>query len=223
MCHISSSQIMAQVTAIIRLKIKNLRKVWEARNGDLSYKSTGPHWTILLDPWDLRERFLKLRKETELMDFLNEVGSFFGAVPDSRSPEHYWAWQELIRKMIADGPDTLDKEFARSTPMLPPIWRRHADVLFARTEFKHERGSIVLELTINGTLPAIIQSIYIDHLRGVRFRICARPDCQSPFPVRSKHRQKYCCQSCAHLESVRRSRRRKRRAARAGMKKRSRR
>jgi hypothetical protein len=54
-------------------------------------------------------------------------------------------------------------------------------------------------------------SITIDHLRGTKFRMCARPDCGMPFAIESRHKRAYCCQYCAHLESVRRNRQPKQR------------
>ena len=54
---------------------------------------------------------------------------------------------------------------------------------------------------------AILDTITIDLLRKVKFRLCARPDCRAPFAIQSQHQRKYCCQYCAHIESVRRQRR----------------
>jgi len=53
---------------------------------------------------------------------------------------------------------------------------------------------------------AIRMTVTIDLLRRLTFKTCARRDCGLPFPVTSKHRREYCSQYCAHLESVRRSR-----------------
>jgi hypothetical protein len=53
---------------------------------------------------------------------------------------------------------------------------------------------------------AILNTIVIDLLRKVKFHLCARPDCQAPFAIASRHRRDYCSQYCAHLQSVRRQR-----------------
>lgn len=53
---------------------------------------------------------------------------------------------------------------------------------------------------------AIKVTITLDHLRSVRSRICARPDCDNIFTVESKHGKRYCNQYCAHLVSVRKNR-----------------
>ena len=54
---------------------------------------------------------------------------------------------------------------------------------------------------------AILDTIVIDHLRKVQFRLCSRPDCRTPFAIATRHQREYCCQYCAHIESVRRQRR----------------
>jgi hypothetical protein len=54
---------------------------------------------------------------------------------------------------------------------------------------------------------AIIWTITIDLLKKVQFRLCARRDCRTPFAIENQHRREYCCQYCAHIESVRRQRR----------------
>jgi hypothetical protein len=57
-----------------------------------------------------------------------------------------------------------------------------------------------------GCCQAIETTLTIDVLMDVRFGTCARPDCGFSFPIESRHKRKYCCQYCGHLESVRRNR-----------------
>jgi hypothetical protein len=64
-------------------------------------------------------------------------------------------------------------------------------------------------LLASGCQTAIRNTITIDLLKQVRpRRRCARLDCRAPFDVNNRHRRKYCTPACAHLESVRRQRRR---------------
>jgi len=65
---------------------------------------------------------------------------------------------------------------------------------------------------------AISTTITLDLLRRVKFRICARLDCPSPFPVKNRHRRRYCRQYCAHIESVRKQRRAAKREAKQSSK-----
>jgi hypothetical protein len=72
--------------------------------------------------------------------------------------------------------------------------------LCSRTEYPH------YVLRAISCRRAIRDSIVIDHLRKVQFRLCARPDCRAPFAITSRHQRDYCCQYCAHIESVRKGR-----------------
>jgi hypothetical protein len=79
---------------------------------------------------------------------------------------------------------------------------------------RHEYPHYVL--TASGCQRAVLDTITIDFLRKVKFRLCARPDCRTPFPIESRHRREYCCQYCAHIESVRRQRRKAKKEALQG-------
>jgi hypothetical protein len=52
---------------------------------------------------------------------------------------------------------------------------------------------------------AVATSITIDFLRGGKFGICPRVDCQKPFALERKGKV-YCTQYCAHVVSQRRKR-----------------
>jgi hypothetical protein len=56
------------------------------------------------------------------------------------------------------------------------------------------------------TLDAILLSVHLDRIQGARFKICARLDCQKIFKVKTDHQRRYCTMYCAHIESVRRNR-----------------
>jgi hypothetical protein len=53
---------------------------------------------------------------------------------------------------------------------------------------------------------AIRLATTIDFLNKVKFKKCARPDCNNPFEVKSEHGQEFCQQYCAHVVSQRRNR-----------------
>ncbi|MBA3913440.1 MAG: hypothetical protein H0X25_06220 [Acidobacteriales bacterium] len=62
---------------------------------------------------------------------------------------------------------------------------------------------------------ALCITVTSDLLRGVKFGLCARPDCPQPvFARESNHDRVFCSQYCGHLESVRRNRAAKRRMKR---------
>jgi hypothetical protein len=72
--------------------------------------------------------------------------------------------------------------------------------IYSRQEYPHH----VLRAT--SCRRAVLDTIVIDHLRKVQFRLCARPDCRTPFAIETRHQREYCCQYCAHIESVRKQR-----------------
>jgi hypothetical protein len=193
---------MSHTHAIIKLLIQNVGSVWTLSEDRLSCERKAGSTLTLADPWQVRQTFMRLRSQPELLLFLNAVGSFFDG-PDSSVIEHYWNWQEVIRRGIIEGPASMEKECAR---LLPAAFQRQLRTAYAGTRFRLDRGMLALELTVHGTLPGIVKTIEIDHLRGLKFRICERRDCRAPYPVRSKHRRKYCSPQCAHLVSVRKSR-----------------
>ena len=64
-------------------------------------------------------------------------------------------------------------------------------------------------LHATGCQTAVRNTVTIDLLNKVQpSRRCARADCRAPFDVKNRHHRKYCTPACAHLESVRRQRRR---------------
>jgi hypothetical protein len=193
------------------------------------------------DPWPMREEFLRLKRDTKaLLAFLNKWGvwgrtqtsvTFIPAGADS--PEKPPLLHVSIG-VIEDEEDRMKVQVVNSRSLyylLPvSIWEfqtecrtgldRPADkwlskhrlrTLDSRREYPH----YVLRST--SCRRTILDTIAIDHLRKVPFRLCARPDCRTPFAVESRHQREYCCQYCAHLESVRKQRAAKKEGLQEGM------
>jgi len=68
----------------------------------------------------------------------------------------------------------------------------------------------IAALKARDVVTAILATIYVDHLHGTKFGFCRRHDCRKAYKIESKHIRKYCSQYCAHLESLRRMRKRQR-------------
>jgi hypothetical protein len=60
-------------------------------------------------------------------------------------------------------------------------------------------------LTLNDAYHALLASVFFDIARGLRFGVCALPDCGMPFPLGSRTEKTYCTQYHAHLASKRRN------------------
>jgi hypothetical protein len=156
------------------------------------------------DAWTLRDQFLQVnsQKDEEIIEFLNRAGSWHH---DLRSPgtiEDFGDWQRIIRALMLTPParwEALEKRFDPEKLCL--VLEPHQPVEFG---WNGKRlGAYVL---VQGVLDAISLTVHYDHIRGAKFKSCARPDCGLPFTVESRHKRKYCTWYCGHIESVRKNR-----------------
>lgn len=171
----------------------------------------------------LRERFMELRTDEEFLDFLNQYGRF----SPLKAAEDLRGWQ--MRDFT--GCQKLFAELARRSPK---TWKEYIETLVSPHSFIgfgmlnavnlsarhtvtfHWNGIPKIDygakhfavIETRDVVSAILATIEIDHLRGAKFGACARTDCPKFFEITSQHKRKYCTMSCAHLESVRRMRKR---------------
>jgi hypothetical protein len=169
-----------------------------------------------LDAWKTREAFLGLKfskkKPEALLVFLNSVG-VFARMTGSPHPVNISAaeeWQRLIGELLC-------------TPF--QLWRQTAlrypqgkeEELFQSDQFRMNfRVGVdlpVAKLITKTALQAILATIHIDHARAAKYRICEAQGCGKGYEITSAHKRRYCDQDCAHLESVRRLRLKRRLAA----------
>jgi hypothetical protein len=186
----------------------------------------------------MRENFLRLKRDNRaLLRFLNQWG-VWGATETSVTFIPAGADSSVRKKApllkihiggLEDQEDSMAVQIANRKALyfvLPvSIWEfqkecraglnkpaekwlsRHTlRKLHPRREYPHHVLAAV------GCRIAILDTIVIDHLRRVHFRLCARHDCRIPFAIKSRHQREYCCQYCAHIESVRKQRALKREA-----------
>ncbi|MGH9523020.1 MAG: hypothetical protein ACRD3E_10860 [Terriglobales bacterium] len=174
--------------------------------------------TVPMDPWELRTELLQAPVSQEgMLDFSGKVG-----VPNRhhRRIEIWWdptdpyptcvaefaEWQRLIRAMLIQPPKNWgslrgfrSKRLSRALKM---------QQFEAALSFENPGPAATVE--IQWILEAILFSVFADKLRDVKFTRCRRPDCPRQV-FEWRRRKKYCTYNCAHLEQVRRSRRRRRR------------
>jgi hypothetical protein len=164
-----------------------------------------------MDAWAVRDEFLGLKTDAQVMAFLNKTGRFTTfPLNDPWGYAEMRRWQKIVREFLRIHPsDWLDwlgsklPEDEKGHFIVAIIRHRRPKMEFWWTQPK--KGHSVL-FEAKTTLCALLASIQIDHLRNAKFRFCARADCRKPFEVVSKHERKYCNWHCAHLETVRRSR-----------------
>jgi hypothetical protein len=174
---------------------------------------------VYLNAWDVREEFLSLKSEADFLGFLNRVGCFSaGIAPDSGlwDLKDFKGWQQVFREFLKCSPAMWPNYLFKLRAAAPGFNVRLIDIEVKlsvksrlRIQLSWQRRSAVI--WVAEAVSAILVTIYIDHLRGLRFRFCARRDCRRPFKITSRHKRKYCQQYCAHLESLRRMRNRQRR------------
>ena len=143
--------------------------------------------TYPADAWCLRDAFLKVPPHgPNVLSFLNKWGRWTHT--DYTQLHQILGFQKRIRRALVSRPD---EWLSRSS-----LWAsgmRSAYPNFTIRTYSCES--------------AISETVTLDLLRKVTFKTCARPDCHQPFQITSRHKREYCCQYCAHLESLRRSRR----------------
>ncbi len=180
-----------------------------------------------IDAWTLRDRFLRLGCTDShlLLDFLNAVGLWMPGKPtiiwgigpslELKYPpppltgtyriSEFWQWQDICRELL-----TNPSHFWKSTyPVLGDDKRDILNELTLTIRLFPRDRSLKASTIVAGALSSIIVSIYLDLVRHHKFRKCARHDCSAIFQVQSTHKRMYCTQYCGHIESVRRSRRKK--------------
>lgn len=160
--------------------------------------------------WTMRQEFFVLKRgdTRALLDFLNKWGwwrecalselpmlQMERAVPAAK----FWDTQERFRQALT-APimgwlyKRLDKDYQIENQDHNMLLRTH---LYPNYPYHRVR--------VFGCEPAMLMTITIDLLNQVKFRICARKDCGTPFAL-TDPRKVFCCQYCGHIESVRNNR-----------------
>jgi hypothetical protein len=189
--------------------------------------------TQLLNGWECRDEFFKLpQTENALLGFLTKVGvwtakRYYTADWSKEVKRHFreghplpipvsglWAWRETLRKAMVN-----KKGFTEDLAP-PPRTLLEAQIQLSASPSNqftlcfdlssHSEGVV----TVTNAHHMLLTTVYVDTIRGQRFKYCRRNDCKAPFALTSNHEKFYCSQACAHLENVRKQRREAREAKR---------
>lgn len=164
---------------------------------------------VELDPWEVREEFLELRHDDRdaLRTFLHKTGAFCWINTQGYRPlaeTELWQFQAAIRQQLLK-PTVAENRIKRATEFEAVIHNR-IQVHVMNINVGIEDGILVGEAEALNTFDAILSTIFIGRLRKLRFKVCARPDCATIYELTSRHKRKFCSYDCAHLMTVRRSR-----------------
>ena len=184
----------------------------------------GPARTF--DPWEKRNEFFRLvTGDTEdLLTFLSGVGLFerpgfehltfneeraFESVPCTTvSGDAGKTHQVTYLPTTSEGRIWALRGLLENTLRKPEGWTgKYADFQVRIIRSKGEARVIITTTTF---LESLLLTLCVDQVQGAKVRKCARPDCGIPFSTTGGHKKKYCTWYCGHIESVRRSRKRRR-------------
>jgi hypothetical protein len=167
------------------------------------------------DPWEVRSDFLSANKEgTHLDTFAILYGRFAvagdicGSASDPFGRKDFQEWCRLLVALVKTERDDwhlLSRKFparkvARAMQEIP-----------IKICWKNGRPAGLVRVRM--ALDAILFSIQIDKIRGLKSKTCA--ECFKEFVVTSKHERVYCSKKCAHRVAVRKYRVRQKRKARS--------
>jgi hypothetical protein len=191
------------------------------QDGDLLLVSPANGEVESYDPWEKRSEFFRLQKgDTDaLLAFLRSVGYFDTRLHLKESEK------DSIAKEAADG-------LVYFAEFVPKVSENH--IWGIRRLFENSVGSgkhtgeqmdfSVRIVTVKGRprmvvttttfVDALALTLSIDEVRRAKRRKCARPDCAVPFTFTGDYTRKYCGWYCGHIESVRKSRKRAKKAKR---------
>jgi uncharacterized protein YutD len=161
---------------------------------------------VELDPWEVRMEFLGLRHDDRdaLRNFLHKTGAFCWINYRPIAETELWQFQAAIRQQLLK-PTVSENRIKRATEFETAIHNR-IQVHLMNINVGFEDGTLVGEAEALNTFDAILSTIFIDRLRKLRFKVCSRPDCATIYELTSRHKRKFCSYDCAHLMTVRRSR-----------------
>jgi hypothetical protein len=138
----------------------------------------------------MRDDFLRLMPDANgAMEFLEKWGRW-RQWRNYVLPSEMLCLQQAVREALLDAPE---KWFAGHYAFPPMVRSRLSK--YPYVSFLTDACEAAIRMTVT-----------TDLLLRLEFKVCARPDCGLPFPVKTKHKRDYCSQYCAHLESVRRGR-----------------
>jgi hypothetical protein len=162
--------------------------------------------SVELDPWEIRKEFLALPHDDRdaLRNFLHKTGAFCWINYRPLEESELWQFQAAIRQQILRR--TVSEHRTKTATELEASIHNRIQAHVMKTDVGLEDGTVVGEVEAPNTFDAMLSTIFIDRLRKLRFKVCARPDCAAIYELTSRHKRKYCSYDCAHVMTVRQSR-----------------
>jgi hypothetical protein len=222
------AHFMAHIEIPIRLNLQRIPIAWEIRTvrGDSRHKGREYAFPTLLadtgrarhlDAWDCRDDLFSLREKDNkaLLAFLAKVGMF---MRQEGEPLGHWSGEvmkhyreEQLMPLDVDGLWKFQQSLKSALTNMEGFKKTYAPLLNdaedglefpLRLELTKVAAGV---LTLDNAYHALLASVFFDIARGLRFRVCALPDCDTPFPLGTRTEKIFCTQYHAHLASKRRN------------------
>lgn len=162
---------------------------------------------VELDAWEIRNEFLELQHDDReaLRKFLGKTGAF-GWLNEYRGlkESELWKFQAAIRRQLLR--PTVSKNETKFATDFEGVIHNRIQSYVMNAYVGLVDGKVIAEAEAANTFDAIVSTIFIDRLRKLRFKVCQRPDCAAIYKLTSRHTRKFCSYNCAHVMTVRRSR-----------------
>jgi hypothetical protein len=193
---------------------------------------------LQVDLEGLRSSFLSVSTTGEALEFLEQTG-YFLLEPDSDESTLRWSefqvWQLILREVVSGGFLFMMKDENREDGVyMTEEERLSAEMRHAATSSPEPifgwltglpnrmsvntvpvgdraegRNRLELSISCGTTVEAILADFYVDTLNGINYQLCARHDCNEIFEASPTRGKKYHSTACAHLASMRESRKNK--------------
>jgi hypothetical protein len=215
----------------MRLNQRAAMPEWEKRSSFpiLLAVSSRPHSEDLADPYEMRQEFFALNGDLDqLMAFAckwglwdsaklvilygeqiveEEGGTRISRLADSEfsaAPAVSTAAQVEIPCIFPHQVWQKQSEYRKAHCAAPEKWLSHPDkriYIVQRSQKPYFFAGTDLNARTEGCRDAIAATITLDHLMGLRFRICPRPGCNKMFEP--EYGRKHCSNECAHVMAQR--------------------
>lgn len=158
------------------------------------------------DAFDLRQSFFEIRTAEDAIAFFQEFGPYqlknhLGNVTQSVKLSQILSRAEFFRNAL----------FQRSTEKIGGHFSGSS--LQEGLENIYLWQNLPIELAFRQPMSAVVRckdvedalraTVFLDRLRGMPWKQCARVDCGKPFEVKGKRVKLYCSDRCSHLQAVR--------------------
>jgi hypothetical protein len=165
------------------------------------------------DPWEKRGEFFALKMDDSkgLLAFLNAVGVFQSDEGDTISVRVDKAMSSQVTyPEFVSAADIWDARRAVEVSLQKGLGSPEiGDYVDFQVRLTRHRGEPRGVLTTTTFMDALLLTLTVDRVLDAKVQKCARADCGVLFAVSGGHERKYCDRYCAHIESVRRDRERK--------------